>query len=70
MPKGSNHTETGRLYEQNGERVLCRDEGGRWRLEMGLFANWRSRKLIGRRVLVVGERDGFDLLAVKRIEPV
>lgn len=70
MPKGSNHTETGRLHEQNGERILCRDEGGHWRLAMGLCASWRSRKLTGKRVLIVGERDGFDLLSVKHIEAV
>lgn len=70
MPRGSHHTETGWLNERNGERILRRDEGGQWRLEMGFFAHWRSRKLVGKRVLIMGERDDFDVLAVKHIEAV
>ncbi|MDF2810456.1 MAG: hypothetical protein K0S56_1487 [Microvirga sp.] len=68
MSIGSRHDETGWLNDQNGERVLRRDAGGTWRLDMGVLAHWRSRKLLGRRVRIAGERVGFDILAVNRLE--
>jgi hypothetical protein len=68
MPLGTRNEETGWLNDQDGERVLRRDAGGTWRLDMGLLAHWRSRKLLGRRVRIVGKRVDFDVLAVNRVE--
>ncbi|KXU30640.1 MULTISPECIES: DUF5818 domain-containing protein [Sphingobium] len=70
MPYGSHHDETGWLNETSGNWSLRRDEGGRWRLDVGFWTAWRSRKLIGKRVRVVGKRSGFDLLDVERIEAI
>lgn len=67
MPKWQPIEDTGWLNE-NGGRVLRRDEGGRWRLDVGFRTAWRSRKLIGKRVRIIGERSGFDLLDVERVE--
>ncbi|MDF2496209.1 DUF5818 domain-containing protein [Sphingomonas sp.] len=67
MPIGTRHDETGWLNEQAGERLLRRDGGGTWRLEMGLRAYWRSRRLLGQRVQVVGKRIDFDVLAVEQL---
>nr|WP_272800206.1 DUF5818 domain-containing protein [Sphingobium sp. AntQ-1] len=39
--------------------------GGEWRLDI----TKRHKHLVGTRVRVVGVRDGFDLLAVQKIEP-
>ncbi|HEX8414597.1 MAG TPA: DUF5818 domain-containing protein [Sphingomicrobium sp.] len=60
----------GWLKEQDGERILRRDDGGRWCLAMGPIVRWRSRKLLGKRVWIVGVRDGFDALVVKKIAAV
>lgn len=68
MPRGTRHDESGWLNEWNGERILRRDDGGRWRLEMGLWAHWRTRKLVGKRVRIVGIRHDFDVLAVTDIQ--
>lgn len=70
MPLGTSHVETGWLRDLNGERALHRDDGGRWRLEMSLLVRWRSRNLVGKRVQIVGVRDGFDLLAVREVRPI
>ena len=68
MPMGTRHDETGWLNENDGNWVLRRDEGGRWRLDVGFWTAWRSRKLVGKRVRIVGKRADFDLLNVDRIE--
>ena len=68
MPMGSYHDEIGWLNESDGQWILRRDEGGRWRLDVGFWTAWRSRKLIGKRVRIVGTRGEFDLLNVDRIE--
>ncbi|WP_174275564.1 DUF5818 domain-containing protein [uncultured Sphingomonas sp.] len=63
MPRGSHHDETGLLLEQDGQLGLDRADGGTWRLDAG----WRMRRHLGRRVRVVGVRDGFDLLSVEQM---
>ena len=68
MPMGSRHDETGWLNERDGQWLLRRDEGGRWHLDVGFWTAWRSRKLISKRVRIVGTRGEFDLLNVDRIE--
>lgn len=65
MPIGTVHAETGLLLVQRGTLFLRRDDGGHWRLD---DVPSKARKWIGRRVNVEGERDGFDLLAIRRIE--
>ena len=69
MPLGSRHQEIGRLRQPGNERVLQREGGGTWRLDMGLITHWRTRKLVGKRVQIAGERIGFDVLSVERIKP-
>jgi hypothetical protein len=64
MPKGTIHKEHGLLVIQGPVLYLRTDEGGHWRLDS---VPMKARKWIGRRVHVEGERDGFDLLAVRRI---
>lgn len=70
MPKGQQIEEIGWLNESGGHWVLRRDGGGRWRLDVGFGLAWRSRKLIGQRVRLIGKRAGFDLLDVERMEAV
>ena len=70
MPNGSRHKETGWLNEQNGQLILHRDEGGRWRLEVGMLLGWRTRKLIGKRVRIHGIRCDFDVLDVRTMEAI
>ena len=65
MPIGSRHVETGWIDLEDGWPVLRLDGGGRWRLD-GPSRLWRLR---GRRVVVEGVRDDFDLLAVRAITP-
>lgn len=65
MPRGTQHDETGLLLREGQAFVLQRDDGGRWRLDVGVTAV----DLLGRRVRVQGTRSGFDLLDVRRIEP-
>jgi hypothetical protein len=63
MPLGTSHSEKGLLLKENGQPVLQRDAGGRWRLEAGPeLDGW-----LGRRVIVRGVRTGFDLLLVEDI---
>jgi hypothetical protein len=66
MPIGSRVCETGLLLREHGALVLARDDGGRWRLD----APATVAAMLGQRVRarVTGVRDGFDLLAVKRID--
>lgn len=61
---GSRHDETGLLMREGRAIVLRRDDGGRWRLDVGR----RAEPLLGRRVRVIGTRSGFDLLDVHKIE--
>lgn len=65
MPRGTIHNERGLLVVRGPALYLRTDEGGHWRLDSAPMKAW---KWIGRRVYVEGERDGFDLLAVRRIE--
>jgi len=67
---GSIHDETGWLNEQDGQLILRRDEGGRWRLDVGFWLWRKSRKLVGRRVRVQGVRSAFDLLDVQKLEAI
>ncbi len=67
MPNGTRHELTGLLLRGDGfYPVLKMPDGGEWRLEV----ERRYQHLIGRRVSVIGTRDGFDLLAVSCIEAV
>jgi hypothetical protein len=65
MPRGTLHIEHGLLVQQGPAMCLRRDEGGHWRLDA---VPARARKWLGRRVIIEGERDGFDLLAVRQIK--
>ena len=64
MPRGTHHDETGIVTTENGQLVLLRDDGGRWRLDAPL----RAREYIGQRMRVKGTRSGFDLLDVISFE--
>lgn len=64
MPIGKRHELIGLLLENHGGLILDVDGGGTWRLD----ARPGDRTLLGQRVRVDGIRDGFDLLAVKRID--
>ena len=69
MASGLRLQETGRL-ERDRDGDLLRPGGGRqWRLDTSLFASWKTRGLVGRRVRVRGSRDAFNVLAVIGIEP-
>lgn len=65
MPRGTIHNETGLLVTQGHTLYLRRDDGGHWRLDA---VPMKARRWLGMRVTVEGERDGFDLLAVRRID--
>lgn len=65
MPRNTRHDERGILGREGGMLFLKRDDGGGvWRPD----ALAKAHDLIGRRVRLSGTRDGFDLLAVDRIE--
>jgi hypothetical protein len=68
LPRGTSHDETGWLNDDRGQLVLRRDGGGTWRLDVGFILTWRTRKLLGKRVRVMGVRSDFDLLAAYLIE--
>lgn len=65
MPRGSRHCETGLLLRGDLGLVLRLDGGGEWQLE----APGKAERYIGQRVRIEGIRDGFDLLAVTKLEP-
>ncbi|MBZ9648448.1 MULTISPECIES: DUF5818 domain-containing protein [Sphingomonadaceae] len=65
MPRGSEHDLTGILLENGFYPILRTPGGGEWRLDI----TKRHKHLFGTRVRVIGVRDGFDLLAVQKIEP-
>lgn len=65
MPQGSRHCETGLLLRGDLGLVLRLDDGGEWQLD----APGRARRYIGQRVRIEGIRDGFNLLAVTKLEP-
>lgn len=63
MPRGTRHELTGILLDGDFYPVLRVADGGEWRLE--ITKTWRP--LLGKRVAIIGVRDGFDLIAVERI---
>lgn len=63
MPLGVDLDLEGLLVEDRGQLFLRMDDGGHWRIEAG----WSARKLLGRRVRIEGRRDGFDLVAARRV---
>jgi hypothetical protein len=65
MSKGERLVLDGLLLTDRGRLILHMKDGGEWRLE----TTRGYAKLIGKRVSVTGTRDGFDLLAVSRIDP-
>jgi hypothetical protein len=65
MPRGGRVELSGLLLADGRNLVLRMDDGGEWRLEV----TRNYPKLLGRRVTVTGTRDGFDLIAVSRIDP-
>ena len=65
MPRGSRHCETGLLLRGDLGLVLRLDGGGEWQLD----APCRAQRYIGQRVQIEGKRDGFDLLAVTKLQP-
>lgn len=73
MPRGTTHEVTGWLNEQRpGFYSIRVDGGGEWRVDPGLGWNVPRaiRRLVGRRVRLVGVRDGFDLLAATQVQAV
>jgi hypothetical protein len=64
MPLYTPIDETGILMRENGIAVLVMPGGGRWRLEV---VKRIKPEMWGRRVRVIGTRDGFDLIAVKKL---
>lgn len=66
MPLGVSLDLEGLLLEERGQLFLRMDDGGHWRIEAGGSA----RKLLGRRVRVEGTRDGFNLVAARRVAAV
>lgn len=65
MRRGERLALTGLLLADGGQLILRMDDGGEWRLEA--TRSWPA--LRGKRVSVTGTRDGFDLIAVARIDP-
>lgn len=63
MPRGTRHELTGILLEGDFYPVLRLADGGEWRLE--ITKAWQP--LLGKRVAIIGVRDGFDLIAVDQI---
>lgn len=66
MPRGTRHQLIGLLLEHHGSLLLHVEDGGTWQLDVGRGA----RRLLGERARVEGIRDGFDLLAVEKIDRV
>ena len=69
MSRGTRHDLIGMLLRRGdgGGLVLDVPGGGTWRLDLGVVAAWRARRLVGMRVRITGVRDGFDLLAVETV---
>jgi hypothetical protein len=65
MARGERLVLSGLLLADCSQLVLRMDDGGQWRLESIRLHG----KLLGKRVTVAGTRDGFDLIAVSRIDP-
>ncbi|MBB4639837.1 DUF5818 domain-containing protein [Rhizorhapis suberifaciens] len=65
MPRGTRHTLTGTLRWTRLGYALEMDDGGMWRLDLGMI--WRIRRHVDRRITVEGARSGFDLLDVHRL---
>lgn len=64
MARGERTIISGLLLDDGCSLVLRTDDGGTWRLE----AMQSHAGLVGCRVMVTGIRDGFDLIAVMRID--
>jgi hypothetical protein len=63
MPKETRHSVTGLLAWTDRGHVLHVEGGGVWTLD----PDRRLHKWLGRRVIIEGERTGFDFLSVERI---
>jgi len=64
MHRPTRHDLVGILLENGPCPILRTPEGGEWRLEILK----RYKHLLGTQVKVAGTRNGFDILAVDRIE--
>jgi hypothetical protein len=65
MPIGDKVEETG-LVLRDGRRIILRvDDGGEWELDLRRF----RPDMLGRRMHVTGQRSGFNLIDVDRIDP-
>ena len=58
MPRGDRLVVNGLVLEDRRRLVLRVDGGGQWCLD----PSRQAKALLGRRVTVIGVRDGFDLL--------
>ncbi|MCB4863299.1 DUF5818 domain-containing protein [Sphingobium sp. PNB] len=63
MPRPTPLELTGILLEKGPYPILRAPDGGEWRLDILK----RHKHLLGTRVKVTGTRDGFDLLAARRL---
>lgn len=64
MPRGAHQVLVGLLLDNGTPYPTLRmPDGGEWRLDIA----GRYKPLLGLRVEVEGIRDGFDLMAVKKI---
>lgn len=68
MPLGTDFDGTGWLNERAGRFSFRPDTGGTWRLDCSPRLRSTAKLLAGQRVRLTGERDGFDLLAVRSID--
>lgn len=48
---------------------LRTEDRGTWLLDLGWFASWRTRALLGERVVVTGSRAGFNIPDVWTLKP-
>jgi hypothetical protein len=66
VPRKSCHDLIGMLLDDGLNLILHVSDGGRWPLDI----RGRFRRLLGRKVRVLGTRSKFDMLDVDRIERV
>lgn len=66
MPRERPITLEGMLLLDGRQLILQTPDGGQWRL----LAVGRYDRLLGRRVRVEGARQGHDVAAVERIDPI
>ncbi len=67
MPMGSKHLISGIIEQRETRYIFLPDDGGYWELDSGWRMHGRLKEMVGRHIMIEGERIGFNALYVEKL---